>query len=131
MRHSQLTIIGLVLLLMTFPIRAQDQTPDAQKFAESALNLFDAGECSKLYDAFDESARNLTREQWMKVCSDTLKQRGSVVNRGVPSKTKSMGIYRFVYSTQCTNGKVFEDVGVISKNSEWKLVGFVVRPNLE
>ena len=110
---------------------AQDQSPAAQTFAESVLKMFDAGECSKLYDAFDESSRTLTRDQWMQVCSATLKQRGSVIKRGSPTLTKSMGIYRFIFNTQCTEGKVFEDVGVIHKETDWRLVAFLVRPNLE
>jgi hypothetical protein len=109
----------------------QDQTSAAQAFALSALKLFDDGQCSKIYDAFDDSARTLTREQWNKVCSATLKQRGSVVSRSLGNKVKSMGIYRFIFNTQCTEGKVFEDVAVIYKETEWKLVGLNVRPNLE
>jgi hypothetical protein len=84
-----------------------------------------------MYDLFDQSVRTLTRDQWIQVCSTTLKQRGSVISRGSPNETKSMGIYRFVYNTQCTEGKVFEDVAVIRKDADWKLYGFVVRPNLE
>ena len=119
------------VMLSTLSSKAQDQTAAAQTFAQSMLKLFDNGECSKLYDAFDESAKTGTREQWVKICSTILKQRGSVVNRSLANKTKSMGIYRFIFNTQCTEGKVFEDVGVSYKETEWKLVGFYVRPNLE
>ena len=41
----------------------EDQTAAAaQTFAESTLKMFDNGDCSGLYDAFDGSARTLTRD---------------------------------------------------------------------
>lgn len=128
--QQKLALTVLALLLNTSNVCSEDQTPAAQAFALSALKMFDAGQCSKLYDAFDEPARTLTREQWIKVCSDTLKQRGTALNRSLASKAKSMGIYRFIFSTECSEGKVFEDVGVVYRDPEWKLVGFNVRPNI-
>jgi len=130
MKNLCIASIALAFLVLVSNSLAQDQTPAARAFADSALKLFDAGDCSKLYDAFDESAKTLTRDQWIQVCSETLKQRGSVISRGMPNVTRSMGIYRFIFSTQCTGGKVFEDVGVIQKDSGLKLVAFVIRPNL-
>jgi hypothetical protein len=127
----KLTSCVLAFLLTTSPCYSQDKTPAAQEFALSVLKLFDDGQCSKLYDAFDESARTVSRDQWIKICSTTLRQRGNVVSRSLGNKTKSMGVYRFIFNTQCTEGKVFEDVGVTYRDTEWKLMGFYVRPNLE
>ena len=42
-----------------------------------------------------------------------------------------MGFYRFIFNTQATEGKVLEDVGVVHKDTAWKLVSFYVQPNLQ
>jgi hypothetical protein len=111
-------------------VAGADETPAARAFAESAVKMFDAGKCSELYDAFDKAATNLTKDQWLQVCSTALQQRGSVVSRSLGSTAESMGYYRFIFSTQATQGKVFEDIGVIKKSGKWELFEFYVRPNL-
>jgi hypothetical protein len=126
-----MVLVASLLVLPALPAWGQDQTPAAQTFAESSLKMFDAGQCSSLYDAFDDTARGMSRDQWVQVCTTTLKQRGKVVSRSLANKTRSMGIYRFLYNTQATEGKVFEDVGVVCKDNVCKLVGFFVKPNLE
>lgn len=130
-QHCKWVFVALAVLAINSSGWAQDQSAAAQAFSESVLKMFDAGECSKLYDAFDESSKTLTRDQWIQVCSTTLKQRGNVIKRSSPNATKSMGIYRFIFSTQCTEGKVFEDLAVVHKEADWKLVSFLVKPNLE
>jgi hypothetical protein len=105
-RSALVALAGLTLNLIGW---AQDQPSAAQTFAESALKMFDAVDCSKMYDAFEEASRTLSRKQWIQVCSTTLKQRGRVIKRSSPNGLRSMGIYRFVFTTQCTEGKVFED----------------------
>jgi Protein of unknown function (DUF4019) len=112
---------------------AQDTAADARQFADAEWKLFDAGSFAKMYDAtFDDSMKQtLTRDQWLSNMDTTAKQRGSMINRTLVNKTNSMGLYRFVYSTQCSGGKVFEDITVTKKGDGWKVVGIYVRPNLE
>lgn len=120
-------------LVLTYPTISwsQDKTDNAKVFADSVLAMFDQGRYGEMYDAFDPNSRTLTREQWIQTCETIAKQRGKVVNRALANKTHSMGIYRFLYSSQCANGKVFEDVGVSDNSGSWKIVGFIIRPNLE
>jgi hypothetical protein len=86
-----------------------------------------------MYDTtFDDSMKQTqTRDQWLKIADTISKQRGSLISRTLANKASSMGIYRFIYSTQCSNGKVFEDITVAKKDDGWKVVGIYVRPNLE
>lgn len=85
-----------------------------------------------MYDStFDDSMKQQTRDQWLKIAQTVAAQRGTVINRTLVSKTSSMGIYRFTYGSQCTGGKVFEDIMVTKKDDGWKVVGINVRPNLE
>ena len=113
--------------------RPQDTASDARQFADAEWKLFDAGSFGKMYDTtFDDSMKQaMTRDQWLKVADTTSKQRGSMINRTLANKTSSMGIYRFIYSTQCSNGKVFEDITLTKKDDGWKVVGIYVRPNHE
>jgi len=130
-RHCLWALVALAVLAINPRGWAQEQSSPAQKFAESILRMFDAGECSKIYDAFDESSRTRTRDQWTKECSAQRKKRGFVVARLSPSETKAKGIHRFIFDTRGTEGKVFEDVGVVRKETEWRLVAFSVTPNLK
>jgi TPR repeat protein len=110
---------------------AQDEASAARAFTDSTLKMFDAGECSKLYDLFDKSSIPLTRDQWAQACPAALKRRGSVINRGSPSQTRSTAGYRFVFTTQRAEGKLVEDVVVTRRDADWKLVSFWVTPNLQ
>jgi hypothetical protein len=130
-KYFKCAAIAVFALTISTSGLAQGQSAAARTFADAVLKMFDAGQCSKLYDAFDDSSKTLTKDQWNQVCAGTLKQRGDVIQRSSPNATNSMGIYRFVFSTQCTGGKVFEDVAVIYKDTDWKLASFFVKPNLE
>jgi len=113
--------------------KTQNAAGDARQFADAEWKLFDAGSFGKMYDTtFDDSMKQAqTRDQWLKIADTTSKQRGGMINRTLANKTSSMGIYRFIYTTQCSNGKVFEDITVTKKDDGWKVVGIYVRPNLE
>jgi hypothetical protein len=130
-RHSIWALVALTVLAVNLRGWAQEQSSPAQKFAESILRMFDAGECSKIYDAFDEYSRTRTRDQWTKECSAEWKKRGFVIARLSPSETKAKGIHRFIFDTRGTEGKVFEEVGVVRKETEWRLVALSVTPNLK
>ena|SRR5436309_1355460 len=121
------------VLLQALPNWAQDKTAAAQAFAVQVLKTFDASEFAKMYDEqfADNMKQAATKQQWIKTAQTIREQRGDMVDRTLASKTKSMGIYRFIFSTQCTGGKVFEDVTVTEQNGAWKAGGFYVRPNLE
>lgn len=125
----------VLLLVSTFAAiaKAQDPAADARQFADNEWKLFDAGSFAKMYDTtFDDSMKQgMTRDQSLNMLDATQKQRGSMINRTLASKTNSMGLYRFIYSTQCSGGKVFEDITVTMKADGWKVVGIYVRPNLE
>jgi hypothetical protein len=136
MTHRIFHRLCFVLLLVSVfagIAKAQDTAADARQFADAEWKLFDAGSFAKMYDTtFDDSMKQTqTRDQWLKLLDTTSKQRGSMINRTLANKTNSMGIYRFIYSTQCSNGKVFEDITVTKKDDGWKVVGIYVRPNLE
>jgi hypothetical protein len=136
MTHRIFIRVFFVLLLISVfagIVMAQDAAGDARQFADAEWKLFDAGSFGKMYDTtFDDSMKQAqTRDQWLKIADTTSKQRGSMINRTLANKTSSMGIYRFIYSTQCSNGKVFEDITVTKKDDGWKVVGIYVRPNLE
>jgi hypothetical protein len=136
MTHRIFIRVFFVLLLISVfagIVMAQDAAGDARQFADAEWKLFDAGSFGKMYDTtFDDSMKQAqTRDQWLKIADATSKQRGSMINRTLANKTSSMGLYRFVYSTQCSNGKVFEDITVTKKDDGWKVVGIYVRPNLE
>jgi hypothetical protein len=119
------------LLLGASVVAAQDKTSDAKAFADSVEKMFDQGKYSDMYDSFDPRARTLTRDQWIETAETLAKQRGKLITRTLANKTNSMGIYRFLYSSSCENGKVFEDIGVSDNTGSWRIVGFVIKPNLE
>lgn len=123
----------LLLAVLVFSLlgRTQERTADARSFTDSVLAMFDQGKYSDIYDLFDSSMRNMTREQWIQACQNVAQQRGKVISREISDSTKSMGVYRFIFSAKCTEGKTFEDLSVTNKNGDWKLVGFWVKPNLE
>jgi hypothetical protein len=131
--YSRLYSVLLLLSALAGVVWAQDSAGDARHFADAEWQLFDAGSFAKMYDTtFDDSMKQTqTRDQWLKMMDFTSKQRGAVINRTLTNKTISMGLYRFIYSTQCTGGKVFEDITVTKKDDGWKVVGIYVRPNLE
>lgn len=112
---------------------AQDKTSAAQAFAVVVLKTFDAGEFAKMYDEqfADNMKQAASKEQWIKAAQGIRKQRGDMINRTLANKTRSMGVFRFIFSTQCTEGKVFEDITVVDMGGAWKVGGFYVRPNLE
>jgi hypothetical protein len=123
-------LIGVVILL-SICATAEDKTTDARAFVDSALSMFDQGKYSEMYDLFDPSMRQLTRELWIEASKKVAQQRGKVVNRALSTKSRSMGAYRFIFNTQCSEGKVYEDVTAIDSGSGWKLGGFWVKPNLD
>ena len=123
----------LFFTILVFPLLAltQDKTADARSFTDSVLAMFDQGRYSDIYDLFDSTTRQMTREQWVQACQTVAQQRGKVISRELSDSTKSMGVYRFVFAAKCTEGKTFEDLSVTNKNGDWKLLGFWVKPNLE
>jgi hypothetical protein len=131
---ARLFVILAIAFTWVGAVAAQDQAAaDARQFADAEWKLLDAGNYAKMYDAtFDDSMKQTqTRDQWLAILDTIARQRGAMINRILANKTASMGIYRFVYSTQCSGGKVFEDIMVTKKDSGWKVVGIYVRPNLE
>jgi len=131
-RMARSVLIALVIVCVK-PVIGQDPAADAQKFAEAEWKLFDAGSFEQMYDStFDDSMKQqMSRDNWVQVAHQTADQRGKLVSRAVANKTNSMGIYRIIFSSQCTGGKVFEDISVVKRDSGWKVTGIWVRPNLE
>jgi hypothetical protein len=121
----------IVVVVLSMFALGQDKTGEARAFADSVLRMFDEGKYSQMYDLFDSASRSMTREQWIQAAQTTAQQRGTVISRSLGNSTKSMGAYRFIFTTKCTEGKVYEDVSVMSKAGEWKLYGFWVKPNLD
>jgi hypothetical protein len=121
----------LVLLVLPLFGWGQDQAPDARSFADSVVTMFDQGKYSEMYDLFDSNSRQMTREQWIQMAGTLARQRGRMISRSLGNSTKSMGTYRFIFNTKCSEGKVYEDVSVFYKNGEWRLFGFWVKPNLD
>src|ERR1700681_3375386 len=120
MTHRLFHRLCFVLLLVSVfagIAEAQDAAADARQFADAEWKLFDAGSFAKMYDTtFDDSMKQgQTREQWLNIMDTTQKQRGNMINRMLASKTNSMGLYRFIYTTQCSGGKVFEDITLTKK----------------
>lgn len=132
-RRRFLTILLATPLLLMMPsVWAQTDSADAQAFAAKEWKLFDAGSYAQMYDdTFDDSMKQQGKDQWVQTATSLAKQRGSMISRALGNKSSSMGIYRFIFITQCSGGKVFEDVAVTKKESTWKVVGIFIRPNLE
>ncbi|MBZ5531242.1 MAG: hypothetical protein LAO20_07415 [Acidobacteriia bacterium] len=127
---AKVTLLFTVLVFSLLA-RTQDRTADARSFTDSVLAMFDQGKYSDIYDLFDSTTHQMTREQWVQACQAVAQQRGKAIGRELSDATKSMGVYRFVFAAKCTDGKTFEDLSVTNKNGDWKLLRFWVKPNLE
>lgn len=127
---SKMMLLFIVLVFSPLA-RTQNRTADARSFTDSVLAMFDQGKYSDIYDLFDTTARQMTREQWVQACQTVAQQRGKVISRELSDAAKGMGVYRFVFAAKCTDGKTFEELSVANRNGDWKLLGFWVKPNLE
>jgi hypothetical protein len=126
------SLLAFMAVVWTRQSPAQDDSASAQSFAATVWKMFDAGNYGQMYDqVFDDSMKQQSKDQWVQIATNLAKQRGNMISRSLANKANSMGIYRYIYNTQCTNGKVFEDVSITKKDSGWKVVGIYIRPNLE
>ena len=108
-RHAVLlALLGAVSLGR---LAAQDDSA-AKSAADSILAMYDAGDYGRMYDSkFHASMKQtMTRDQWIAAARQVAKQSGKAVSRSVAKQTKSMGVVRFIFNTQCTEGKVYEDL---------------------
>ena len=128
--RRQMMIAGMMGAICA-TLRGQDD--GAKAAVDSVLKLYDAAEYGQLYDTrfHDSMKQQMTREQWIAAARQIARQTGKVVNRTVAKQAKSMGIVRFIFNTQCAEGKVWEDLSVQRDGEDWKVIGFWVRPNLE
>jgi hypothetical protein len=128
---------GMALLVLigaasSGPLAAQDDSA-ARSAADSILAMYDAGDYGRMYDVkfHDSMKQSMSRDQWIAAAKQVARQSGKATGRSVAKQTKSMGVYRFIFNTQCTEGKVFEDLSLTKDGGDWKVVGFWVKPNLE
>jgi hypothetical protein len=132
-RCFQVCLLGLLLVGCLKVASAQDQVAaEARHFADAEWQMFDAGSYATMFDTtFDDSMKQQGKDQWLQIAKSVAQQRGKMISRTLANATASMGMYRFIYSSQCAGGKVFEDITVTKKSDGWKVMGLYVRPNLE
>lgn len=131
-RFHQIVLFVLIGAVFSGHLAAQDESA-AKSAADSVLAMYDAGEYGRMYDSvFHESMKQTaTRDQWIAAAKQLARQTGKATGRSVAKQTKSMGIYRIIFNTQCTEGKVYEDISLTKDSADWKVVGFFIKPNLE
>jgi len=106
--------------------------PGARAAVDEALRLYDLGKYQEMYEqshAWQKKSTNLSN--WLQYIHSTAGQTGKVISRKAYKRANSLGIERFLFDTQCTEGRVYEDVGALDDHGRWKLYFFVVKPNLE
>lgn len=136
MPNARLLALFLAILWAAY-VSAQAQPDRAEAeprgSVDKILILYDQGKFGEIYDTTLDPAfkANFSREQFDSLSAAFSKRTGKCLNRLFVREATSMGIHRFIFDTNCEEGRIFEDIAVKKDHDRWLAVNIAMAPNYD